>query len=89
MDDKMKDDLADMYRRVTCRYDNLFKTSFPYSMGLRQTPTDGKKHPYCHFYMIFYPPLLRSATVRKFMVSGRALKWSSRPRPTPSFAPLM
>mmetsp|Transcript_11007 Transcript_11007/g.33752 ORF Transcript_11007/g.33752 Transcript_11007/m.33752 type:complete len:355 (-) Transcript_11007:732-1796(-) len=73
MDDKMKDDLADMYRRITCRYDNLFKCSFPYSMGLRQAPTDGQKRSYCHFYMIFLPPLLRSATVRKFMVGFELL----------------
>mmetsp|Transcript_5430 Transcript_5430/g.23103 ORF Transcript_5430/g.23103 Transcript_5430/m.23103 type:complete len:114 (-) Transcript_5430:413-754(-) len=69
MSERMKEDLADIYQRITCRYDNLFKTSFPYSMGLKQRPTDGNSHPYSHFYMSFYPPLLRSATVKKFMVS--------------------
>jgi UDPglucose--hexose-1-phosphate uridylyltransferase len=72
-DEAMARDLADMYRRVTCRYDNLFTTLFPYSMGIHQAPVgDGpeaaKNHPLAHFHMHFYPPLLRSATVRKFMV---------------------
>ncbi|MCG8696941.1 MAG: UDP-glucose--hexose-1-phosphate uridylyltransferase [Bacteroidales bacterium] len=66
--DKEKDDLADIYIRLTVRYDNLFETSFPYSMGLHQQPVDGKEYPQCHFHMHFFPPLLRSATVRKFMV---------------------
>ena len=66
--DKEKTDLADIYKRLTTRYDNLFKTSFPYSMGLHQQPVDGKEYPECHFHMHFYPPLLRSATVKKFMV---------------------
>jgi len=73
MSDGMKEDLADIYQRITCRYDNLFKTSFPYSMGLRQCPPDGISHPYSHFYMVFYPPLLRSATVKKFMVGFELL----------------
>lgn len=66
--DKEKTDLADIYNKLTIRYDNLFEISFPYSMGLHQAPTDGKDHPEWHFHMHFYPPLLRSATVRKFMV---------------------
>mmetsp|Transcript_5429 Transcript_5429/g.23100 ORF Transcript_5429/g.23100 Transcript_5429/m.23100 type:complete len:355 (-) Transcript_5429:322-1386(-) len=73
MSERMKEDLADIYQRITCRYDNLFKTSFPYSMGLKQRPTDGNSHPYSHFYMSFYPPLLRSATVKKFMVGFELL----------------
>ena len=48
--------------------DNLFETSFPYSSGMHQSPTDGEDHPEWHFHMSFYPPLLRSATVKKFMV---------------------
>ncbi len=63
-----RDALADALRRLTTRYDNLFTTSFPYSMGLHQSPTDGAAHPEWHFHTHFYPPLLRSATVRKFMV---------------------
>lgn len=59
---------ADIYRRLTVRYDNLFQTSFPYSAGIHQCPTDGNEHPHWHFHMSFYPPLLRSATVKKFMV---------------------
>jgi UDPglucose--hexose-1-phosphate uridylyltransferase len=61
-------DLADIMKQLTTRYDNLFEISFPYSMGFHQTPTDGEKHPECHFHAHYYPPLLRSATVRKFMV---------------------
>src|SRR6266851_5532722 len=60
--------LADILRRVTIRYDNLFETSFPYSMGFHQRPTDGKAHPEWHFHAHYFPPLLRSATVQKFMV---------------------
>lgn len=53
---------------LTVRYDNLFNTSFPYSSGIHQAPTDGAEHPHWHWHMSFYPPLLRSATVKKFMV---------------------
>jgi UDPglucose--hexose-1-phosphate uridylyltransferase len=60
--------LADILRCLTIRYDNLFEISFPYSMGLHQGPTDGQEHAKWHFHAHFYPPLLRSATVRKFMV---------------------
>jgi UDPglucose--hexose-1-phosphate uridylyltransferase len=60
--------LADIMKRLTTRYDNLFQISFPYSMGFHQTPTDGGQHPEWHFHAHYYPPLLRSATVRKFMV---------------------
>lgn len=59
---------ADMLKRLTTRYDNLFQTSFPYSSGIHQAPTDGEEHPEWHFHMSFYPPLLRSAEVKKFMV---------------------
>ncbi|WP_127139979.1 UDP-glucose--hexose-1-phosphate uridylyltransferase [Flagellimonas marinaquae] len=59
---------AKIIQEVTIRYDNLFETSFPYSSGIHQAPTDGKKHEEWHFHMSFYPPLLRSATVKKFMV---------------------
>lgn len=71
--DAEKDDLAAIYKLLTVRYDNLFETSFPYSMGLHQSPTDGKEHPEWHFHMHFYPPLLRSATVKKFMVGYEML----------------
>jgi UDPglucose--hexose-1-phosphate uridylyltransferase len=71
-------DLADMLRQVTIRYDNLFEISFPYSMGFHQAPTDGHLHPECHLHAHFYPPLLRSATVRKFMVGFEMLGMPQR-----------
>ncbi|KAI9504708.1 galactose-1-phosphate uridyl transferase [Coemansia spiralis] len=62
-------DLAAVLKELTCRYDNIFQCSFPYSMGLHQSPIAGHSDAdYCHFHMHFYPPLLRSATVRKFLV---------------------
>lgn len=66
-------DFAEMYKMVTCKYDNLFQTSFPYSAGIHQAPTDGKKYEYITMHMHFYPPLFRSATVRKFMVGYEML----------------
>ncbi|MBK9710902.1 MAG: UDP-glucose--hexose-1-phosphate uridylyltransferase [Kouleothrix sp.] len=65
--------LADILKRLTTRYDNLFQVSFPYSMGFHQRPTDGAAHPEWHLHAHFYPPLLRSATVRKFMVGFEML----------------
>jgi UDPglucose--hexose-1-phosphate uridylyltransferase len=62
--------LAEAIAEVTRRYDNLFETSFPYSMGVHQAPLEGSKEEIeaSHFHVHFYPPLLRSATVRKFLV---------------------
>lgn len=65
--------LADILRRITIRYDNLFETSFPYSMGFHQRPTDGGTYPEWHFHAHYFPPLLRSATVQKFMVGYELL----------------
>ncbi len=59
---------ADIIRRLCVRYDNLFRTSFPYSMGWHGRPTDGEEHPYWRLHAVYFPPLLRSATVRKFLV---------------------
>ena len=73
-----RDGLADALKRLTTRYDNLFQTSFPYTMGFHQTPTDGGQHPEWHFHAHFYPPLLRSATVRKFMVGFEMLGMPQR-----------
>lgn len=70
--------LADVMQMVTTRYDNLFEVSFPYSMGFHQTPTDGKVYPAAHFHAHYYPPLLRSATVRKFMVGFELLAMPQR-----------
>jgi len=61
-------DFAKMIKVVTSKYDKLFNTSFPYSSGIHQAPTDGGEHMSWHMHMLFYPPLLRSATVKKFMV---------------------
>ena len=68
LDEAERDGLADVLKRLTARYDNLFGVSFPYSAGIHQAPTDGAPHPEWHLHMHFYPPLLRSATVKKFMV---------------------
>ena len=68
-----RDALADVLKRLTTRYDNLFQTAFPYSMGFHQRPTDGQVYPELHLHAHFYPPLLRSATVRKFMVGYEML----------------
>ncbi len=68
-----RDALAELLRRVAARYDNLFKVPFPYSMGFHQKPTDGELHPEWHMHAHFLPPLLRSATVRKFMVGYELL----------------
>jgi len=68
-----KRDFANALKTITTKYDNLFKTSFPYSAGLHQAPTDGKKHEEWHFHMHFYPPLLRSADIKKFMVGYEML----------------
>lgn len=65
--------LADILKDLTTRYDRLFQVSFPYSMGFHQRPTDGQTHPEWHLHAHFYPPLLRSATVRKFMVGYELL----------------
>ncbi len=65
--------LANILKRMTTRYDNLFEAPFPYSMGFHQRPTDGQAHEEWHLHAHFYPPLLRSATVRKFMVGYEML----------------
>jgi UDPglucose--hexose-1-phosphate uridylyltransferase len=73
LDDAERDALADILKRLTTRYDNLFEVSFPYSMGFHQRPVDGAAYPEWHLHAHFYPPLLRSATVRKFMVGFEML----------------
>ena len=71
-------DLADIYKQITIRYDNLFETSFPYSMGFHQKPFDSQDYPEWHLHAHFYPPLLRSATVKKFMVGFELLGMPQR-----------
>lgn len=78
MTEEEKEALADMIRKITIRYDNLFETSFPYSAGFHPAPTDGLAHEEWHFHMHFYPPLLRSATVKKFSVGYEMLANSQR-----------
>ena len=80
-----RDGLADVLKRLTTRYDNLFRTPFPYSAGIHQAPTDGSGHPEWHVHMHFYPPLLRSATIRKFMVGYEMLAEPQRDV-TPEFS---
>ena len=65
--------LADILSQMTRCYDNLFAAPFPYSMGFHQRPSDGGAHPHWHFHGHFYPPLLRSASIRKFMVGFELL----------------
>ncbi|NLH81173.1 MAG: UDP-glucose--hexose-1-phosphate uridylyltransferase [Phyllobacteriaceae bacterium] len=65
--------LAEALSAITRRYDALFRVSFPYSMGFHQKPLDGKDHPGWVMHAHFYPPLLRSATVKKFMVGFEML----------------
>jgi UDPglucose--hexose-1-phosphate uridylyltransferase len=73
MTEDEKDALADIVKKITVKYDNLFEISFPYSAGFHPAPTDGKDYPQWHFHKHFYPPLLRSATVKKFRVGYEML----------------
>lgn len=76
--ESQKASIGDILKQVTTRYDNLFETSFPYTMGFHQSPTDGEPHAEWHFHAHYYPPLLRSATVRKFMVGFEMLGMPQR-----------
>ncbi|GEO12069.1 UDP-glucose--hexose-1-phosphate uridylyltransferase [Segetibacter aerophilus] len=64
---------AQILKKLTAKYDNLFEISFPYSAGIHQAPVNDGDHPEWHWHMHFYPPLLRSATVKKFMVGYEML----------------
>ena len=68
-----RDSLAAILKALTTRYDNLFKTSFPYSMGWHQAPFSQGAMEHWQLHAHFYPPLLRSASVRKFMVGYEML----------------
>jgi UDPglucose--hexose-1-phosphate uridylyltransferase len=80
LSDAERDGLAQILKRLLTRYDNLFEVSFPYSMGWHGAPTgesmDVRKHWQLHAH--FYPPLLRSATVKKFMVGYEMLAEAQR-----------
>ena len=71
--DAARSGLADILQRLTSAYDAVFDVSFPYSMGIHGAPADGAPHPEWQMHLHFYPPLLRSATVRKFMVGFELL----------------
>jgi UDPglucose--hexose-1-phosphate uridylyltransferase len=72
-----RDSLAEILKRLTTRYDNLFEVPFPYSGGFHQRPARGGAEGW-HLHMHFYPPLLRSATVRKFLVGYEMLAMPQR-----------
>lgn len=78
LSDEERTALADIYKQLTVKYDNLFEVSFAYSAGLHQAPTDGKDYPEWHLHMHFFPPLLRSASVKKFMVGYEMLATPQR-----------
>jgi UDPglucose--hexose-1-phosphate uridylyltransferase len=73
-----RDDLAEILRRILRAYDKVFDAPFPYSMGFHQKPTGGQDHPEWHLHAHFYPPLLRSTTIRKFMVGYEMLAQPQR-----------
>jgi len=80
-----KEDLARTLQELTIRYDNIFQTSFPYSAGMHQAPVNSGDQQEWHWHMHFYPPLLRSASVKKFMVGYEMLANPQRDI-TPEFA---
>jgi UDPglucose--hexose-1-phosphate uridylyltransferase len=73
LNDKEKKSFAGILKELTIKYDNLFQVSFPYSAGIHQAPVNDSDHEEWHLHMHFYPPLLRSATVKKFMVGYEML----------------
>ena len=70
--------LAEVLGKLTRRYDALFGVSFPYSMGWHGAPFDGRPAQHWQLHAHFYPPLLRSASVRKFMVGYEMLAEAQR-----------
>ena len=78
LSDAQRDSLGRILKQLTSSYDRLFDAPFPYTMGFHQRPTDGEDHLECHLHAHFYPPLLRSATVRKFMVGYEMLAMPQR-----------
>lgn len=73
-----KNSLADVLKKITVKYDNLFQCSFPYSMGWHGAPYDGEAHDEWQLHAHFFPPLLRSATVKKFMVGYEMMAEAQR-----------
>lgn len=78
LSEAQRDDLALMIKKLTCRYDNLFECSFPYSMGWHNAPADGREHPEWQLHAHYYPPLLRSAVVKKFVAGFELLAEKQR-----------
>lgn len=76
--DSERSDLSSTLQRMSVRYDNLFCTSFPYTMGFHQHPAGTELRDVWHLHAHYYPPLLRSATVRKFMVGYEMLAMPQR-----------
>lgn len=76
--DSQRSDLAIALKKLTSRYDNLFQCSFPYSMGWHGAPFTDHDHSHWQLHAHFYPPLLRSSTVRKFMVGYEMLAEAQR-----------
>jgi UDPglucose--hexose-1-phosphate uridylyltransferase len=68
-----RNSLADLFQRLLTKYDNLFQVSFPYSMGWHGAPITEGNFDHWQLHAHFYPPLLRSATVRKFLVGYEML----------------
>ena len=78
LNEKQKLSLADILKKITIKYDNLFNCSFPYSMGWHGAPFDNQQHDEWTLHASFFPPLLRSATVRKFMVGYEMMAEAQR-----------
>ena len=78
LNEAQKSLLADILQQITIKYDNLFNCSFPYSMGWHGAPYDGQQHDEWTLHASFFPPLLRSATVRKFMVGYEMMAEAQR-----------
>ncbi len=73
LSEAQRDGLAEILKTVTAGYNAVFDTAFPYSMGFHPAPSDGEAHEEWTLHAHFFPPLLRSATVRKFMVGFELL----------------
>ncbi len=78
LDAAERDALADLLRRLLVRYDNLFRTSFPYTLGWHGAPFQSGNQHHWQLHAHIFPPLLRSATVRKFMVGYELLAEAQR-----------
>jgi UDPglucose--hexose-1-phosphate uridylyltransferase len=87
--DQQRDSFAEILQRTTAALDMVFQSPFPYSMGFHQSPTDGGAHPEWHMHGHFHPPLLRSASVRKFMVGYELLAEPQRDETPESAATIL